>query len=181
MVCNPELHGAVYGVVCEPESCSVLFRDVVRLIFAHLQRVSSRCKRSHGCEYSCAVSSALNRRGKHQGRICCRVFGRSRSACRNLGRNCMVVIYIFACAACRCAVKACLVGRARGAVQITRSAVLCALFVQLKNCHKRLLRHFDRAELAHTFFALFLLFEQLFLSGYVAAVALCKDLFFPSP
>ena len=51
------------------------------------------------------------------------------------------------------------------------------LFVQLEYRHKCLLRHLDRSELSHALFALFLLFKQLFLSGYIAAVAFGKDVF----
>ena len=48
------------------------------------------------------------------------------------------------------------------------------LLVEFEYRHKRFLRYLDRAELTHTLFAFLLLFEQLFLSRDVAAVALCK-------
>ena len=49
------------------------------------------------------------------------------------------------------------------------------LFVELEHCHEGFLRNLHRAELAHPLFAFLLFFQQLFLSGDVAAVALGKD------
>ena len=48
------------------------------------------------------------------------------------------------------------------------------LFIKLQNRHKRLLRYFYRAQLTHALLAFLLFFQQLFLSGDVAAVALGK-------
>ena len=50
----------------------------------------------------------------------------------------------------------------------------CLVRIEFKNSHKRLLRHFNRTELTHTLFTFFLLFEELFLSGDIAALALGK-------
>ena len=49
-------------------------------------------------------------------------------------------------------------------------------FIQLEHRHKRFGRQLYRAEAAHLFLAFLLLFEQLFLSGDVAAVALGEDI-----
>ena len=48
------------------------------------------------------------------------------------------------------------------------------IVVQLENCHECFLRHFNRAEVTHSLFALFLLFQQFLLTGNIAAVALGK-------
>src|SRR3989304_9662876 len=59
-----------------------------------------------------------------------------------------------------------------------RSRALLA--VQVQDGEKGLLRHLDRAELAHPLLALLLLFEQLALAGDVAAVALRDHVLAPS-
>ena len=38
------------------------------------------------------------------------------------------------------------------------------------------MRNLDRAELTHTLFAFLLLFEKLFLSRYITAIALCENI-----
>ena len=56
-------------------------------------------------------------------------------------------------------------------------ALFVVAAVDFKNGHERLARNFHGAELPHFLFALFLFFEKFFLSRYVAAVALCENVF----
>ena len=49
------------------------------------------------------------------------------------------------------------------------------LLVEFEHCHKSILRNLDRTEIAHSLFTFLLLFKQLFLTRYIAAVALCKN------
>ena len=54
-----------------------------------------------------------------------------------------------------------------------------SVFIEFEHRHKRFLRNFDRAELTHTLFALFLFFEKLLFTGYVAPVTFRKNVFSP--
>ena len=52
-----------------------------------------------------------------------------------------------------------------------------SVVIEFENSHERFGRYLHATELPHTFFTLFLLFEQFFLTGHVAAVALRKNIF----
>ena len=56
-------------------------------------------------------------------------------------------------------------------------AACLVITVQLQHAHKCFLRNFYRAQLPHSLFTLFLLLQQLFLTGNIAAVALGKHVF----
>ena len=51
------------------------------------------------------------------------------------------------------------------------------IIIILEHCGKSLLRHFNGSELTHPLFAFFLLFEKLFLSRDISAVALGNNVF----
>jgi Ca2+/Na+ antiporter len=54
---------------------------------------------------------------------------------------------------------------------------LLSIIISLQHRQKRFLRDFYATDLLHSFFALFLLFEEFAFSGNVAAVAFCGYVF----
>ena len=59
----------------------------------------------------------------------------------------------------------------KGCDKIYHTLFTVLFFIQLQYRHKCLLRHLYAANLAHTLFPFLLLFEQLFLTGNITAIA----------